>query len=59
MGTHQAKYEVHKESSETKFNQILFSSALGEVEETSTSKIEKTQSEINEVQKIEKKEKIK
>ena len=28
-------------SSETKFNQILFSSALGEVEEISTSKIEK------------------
>ena len=61
-------------SSETKFNQILFSSALGEVEETSTSKIEKTSeineeetstskikktSESNKVQKIENKEKIK
>ena len=32
---------------------------MGEVEETSTSKIEKTTSEINEVQKIENKEKIK
>ena len=32
---------------------------MGEVEETSTSKIEKTTSEINEVQKIENKEKTK
>ena len=46
-------------ASSTKFNQILFSSAPGEVEETSTSKIEKTTSEINEVQKIENKEKHK
>ena len=42
-----------EELDETKFNQILFSSTTGEVEETSTSKIEKTTSEINEVQKLE------
>ena len=47
------------ESSETKFNQILFSFALGEVEETSTSKIEKITRESNEVQKLENKEKTK
>ena len=48
-----------EKSSETKFNQILFSSALGEVEETSTSKIEKITRESNEVQKLENKEKTK
>ena len=56
---HNKKLLDQQKSSKIKFNQILFSFALGEVEETSTSKIEKTQSEINEVQEIEKKEKIK
>ena len=41
-----------EELDETKFNQILFSSTTGEVEETSTSKIEKTTSETNDTQKI-------
>ena len=48
--------------SSTKFNQILFSSAPGEVEETSTSttsKIEKATREINETPKVENKEKTK
>ena len=45
-----------EKSSETKFNQILFSSAPGEVEETSKIE-EKTTSEINEIEKIENKEK--
>ena len=48
-----------EESSKTKFNQILCSSAPREVDETSTSKIEKTTREINEVQKLENKEKTK
>ena len=49
--------ESKDESSKTKFNQILFSSAPREVEE---SKIEeKTIKEINEIQKIENKEKTK
>ena len=47
-----------EKSSETKFNQILFSSAPGEVEETSKIE-EKRTSEINEIQKIENKEKTK
>ena len=38
---HKKKLLDQQESSETTFNQILFSSAPGEVEETSTSKIEK------------------
>ena len=52
-------------ASSTKFNQILFSSAPGEVEETSTStksttsKIEKATREINETPKVENKEKTK
>ena len=49
--------ESKEESSKTKFNQILFSSAPREVE---GSKIEeKTIKEINEIQKIENKEKTK
>ena len=49
--------ESKEESSKTKFNQILFSSTPGEVKE---SKIEeKTIKEINEIQKIENKEKTK
>ena len=56
---HNKKLLDQQKSSKIKFNQILFSSTLGEVEETSTSKIEKKQSEINEVQKIENKEKTK
>ena len=53
-------------ASSTKFNQILFSSAPGEVEETSTStkstttsKIKKATREFNETPKVENKEKTK